>query len=108
MTPHADEYGLEHVGGQEMPVYTTCPQCGEAMGIDHIELKHTNQLVRKATCLNGKCAVRIYTRTALAKPEPLMSATGNMKLFCTNCAEQTKKLWLHKRGLVCERCLSVK
>lgn len=100
------EAGLEHIGGQDTPIYFECPSCYGAMGIDFIELKHTGRIVRKATCLNGKCAVRIFTRTAMGKHEPVLHGKG-FRLFCTHCAEETARLYLHKRGMVCEKCLSV-
>lgn len=78
------------------------------MAIDHIELKHTGRIVRKATCPDSKCGARVFTRTALGKREGYTPASSSFKMFCGTCMEETPRLYMHKRGMVCQKCLNAK
>jgi len=48
---------------------TTCPRCKGPVGVMYLTMKHTDGLIRKETCSDAKCAVRVFSRVPMAKRE---------------------------------------
>jgi hypothetical protein len=76
-----------------------CPKCGGPVVISFLELSEKNELIRKATCPDERCAVRTWQRAKKAK-----RYLTCYKLFCKICRKETPTLTLSSRGLVCSDC----
>jgi hypothetical protein len=77
-----------------------CPTCHGPVCISYMELKETKQIIRKATCPDGRCATRTWQRIKLAK-----RAERKYQLYCLDCQKEVELLVVGSKGLVCKDCL---